>query len=60
MKKNKIVVIINRSIDEVFEFTTNPQNTHLWVSFISKEIVNEYPPRINTIYKSRREKNGVK
>lgn len=29
MKENKISVVINRSIEEVFEFTTNPKNTHL-------------------------------
>ena len=34
MKENKIVVIINKPVDEVFEFTTIPQNTHLWASSI--------------------------
>lgn len=57
MKVNKLSVIIDKHISEVFEFTTNPQNTHLWISFISKEVSNEYPPKIGTIYKSCRE-NG--
>lgn len=57
MKANKIIIIINKPIKEVFQFTTNPKNTHLWAHFISEEVSSEYPPKIGTIYKSRRE-NG--
>ncbi len=53
MKQNKISVIIKRSIEEVFEFTTNPKNTPLWVPSIVEEIAEEYPPKINTVYKNR-------
>ncbi len=53
MRENKITVIINQPIDKVFEFTTNPQNTHLWIPSISEEIADEYPPKINTRYKNR-------
>lgn len=53
MKENKISVIINRSIEEVFEFTTNPKNTHLWIPSIIQEIAEEYPPKINTQYRNR-------
>ena len=53
MKENKITIIINKPIEEVFEFTTNPKNTHLWVPSIEEEVTNEYPPKINTQYKSR-------
>jgi len=60
MQKNTISIIINKPINEVFEFTTNPKNTHLWVSFISEEVASEYPPKINTIYKSRRGKKWSK
>lgn len=52
MKKNKITIIINKSIDDVFEFTTNPINTHLWIPSIKKEICEEYPPKIGTKYKN--------
>ena len=55
MKENKIAVIVNRQIDEVFEFTTNPQNTHLWIPPISEEVTEKYPPKINTRYKNRGE-----
>lgn len=57
MRENKITVVIDKPIDKVFEFTTNPQNTHLWIPSISVEIANEYPPKINTRYKNRGE-NG--
>lgn len=53
MKKNRITIIINKPIKNVFEFTTNPQNTNLWVPSIREEIVDEYPPKINSIYKNR-------
>jgi len=53
MKKNKITIIIDKLIDEVFEFTTNPQNTHLWIPSIMEEIAEEYPPKIGTQYKNR-------
>jgi len=55
MKENKITVIIDKSIDKVFEFTINPQNTHLWIPSISVEVSDEYPPKINTRYKNRGE-----
>ena len=58
MKKNRFTVIINKPINEVFEFTTNPKNTHLWVPFISEEVADKYPPKINTRYKSRRKDNN--
>lgn len=53
MKENKITVIINKPIEEVFEFTINPKNTHLWINSIEEEVSDEYPPKINTQYKNR-------
>ncbi len=53
MKENKITVIINKSIEDVFKFTTNPKNTHLWIPSVEEEIAEEYPPKINTQYKNR-------
>lgn len=52
MQKNTISIIIKKSVDEVFEFTTNPKNTPLWFSTIKEEIANEYPPKIGTRYKN--------
>jgi len=53
MRENKITVVIDKPIDKVFEFTTNPLNTHLWIPSISVEVADEYPPKINTRYKNR-------
>jgi len=53
MRENKITIIINKPIEEVFEFTTNPKNTHLWIPSIQEEVAEEYPPKINTKYKNR-------
>jgi uncharacterized protein YndB with AHSA1/START domain len=53
MKENKITIIIDKPIEEVFKFTTNPKNTHLWIPSIKEEVSEEYPPRIGTKYKNR-------
>ncbi len=53
MQENKITIIINKPIEDVFEFTTNPKNTHLWVPSIVEEGADEYPPQIGTKYKNR-------
>ena len=53
MKENKIIVTINKPIEEVFEFTINPKNTHLWIPSIEEEIAEEYPPKVDTKYKNR-------
>jgi len=58
MRENKITVVIDKPIDKVFEFTTNPQNTHLWIPSISVEVSDEYPPKINTRYKNRGESDN--
>ena len=58
MRENKITVVIDKPIDKVFEFTTNPQNTHLWIPSISVEVADEYPPKINTRYKNRGESDN--
>ena len=52
MDKNKIKIIIERPIAEVFEFTVNPKNTSLWISHIKQELSDNYPPNVGTIYKN--------
>ena len=44
---------MSKPIDDVFEFTTNPKNTPLWVPSIQEEISDAYPPKIGTVYKNR-------
>jgi hypothetical protein len=55
MKKNKLAIIIDKPIDKVFEFTTNPRNTHIWIPSIQEEVADEFPPQIGTRYKNRGE-----
>lgn len=57
MKENRVSIVINRPIGEVFEFTTNPKNTHRWIPSLTEEVADEYPPKAGTLYKNRRE-NG--
>ena len=52
MKDLKLKIIINRSVSEVFEFTTNPKNTPLWVPQITNEETNEWPIKIGSIYRN--------
>ena len=53
MQENKIIIIIDKPVEDVFEFTTNPRNTHLWIPSIQEEIAEDFPPRIGTQYKNR-------
>lgn len=58
MQKNIISIIIKKSINEVFEFTTNPKNTPSWFSTIKEEVTNEHPPKIGTCYENRGDDNN--
>lgn len=37
MRNNKLTIHIQKPIAEVFEFTTNPENTPRWIDSITKE-----------------------
>ena len=52
MKDNKIIIEINCPNSKVFEFTINPDNTHLWIDNIVREVTNEFPIRLGTEYKN--------
>ena len=57
MKENKLSIIIERSVEEVFEFTTNPKNTYLWIDSIEEEIINTEEISVGTLYKNRSDNN---
>ena len=52
MKDLRLAVKINRPIEEVFEFTTNPKNTPRWIDSIVKEEADENPPTHGTAYRN--------
>lgn len=52
MKENTLFIIINLPIEVVFEYTTNPDNTHKWINSIQTEQVNENPIKVGTEYKN--------
>ncbi len=52
MKDLKLTVRINKSVEEVFEFTTNPANTAKWIDSVEGEKADSYPPEIGTIYQN--------
>jgi len=50
MKNNKISIVINCSVEKVFEISINPNNTPLWISGIIREETNEFPVKMGTKY----------
>lgn len=52
MKENKISVVIKKPVKEVFDYTTDPEKTPVWISWIKKEESSEYPPRLGTKYRN--------
>lgn len=52
MKENKISVEIDRPVADVFEFTINPRNTHLWIDSVIREEANEFPIKLGTEYRN--------
>lgn len=55
MQSNKLTIVIQRPVEAVFEFTTNPKNTPLWIEGMVEEISSEFPPHFGTTYKNRRD-----
>ncbi|MBN2880978.1 hypothetical protein JXM83_02905 [Candidatus Woesearchaeota archaeon] len=52
MNQNKLTIVIDKPVEQVFEFTTNPKYTHLWVPSIQKEVTYDVPPKVGTLYKN--------
>ena|SRR5579872_6811458 len=53
MRDNKLSIVINRPVKEVYSYTLNPENTHLWIDFIDEEVSSSWPPKVGTTYRNR-------
>jgi hypothetical protein len=50
MQHNKLTVVINKSLADVFEFCITPPKAKLWVPGIVDETTNEWPAKVGTVY----------
>lgn len=53
MKSLKLNITINKSIEEVFAYTTNSNNISKWYPSIKEEIPSEIPIKLGTKLKNR-------
>lgn len=52
MQSNTLSIIIQKSLQEVYDFTTNPKNTPLRLPSIKEEQSSDYPAKLHTVYKN--------
>ncbi|MDB4991911.1 MAG: hypothetical protein JWL75_156 [Parcubacteria group bacterium] len=52
MKDVRLTVRIHKPIQEVFEFTTNPENTPRWIDSVVKEKKNSEEITLGTVYQN--------
>lgn len=50
MNKNVLTIEIEKPISEVFLFTTRPENTPSWVTFVKEEKTDSAPIKVGTKY----------
>ncbi len=50
MKKNVMVIEINRPIDVVFQFAVNPENTPKWIKSVTEERTSDPSIGLGTLY----------
>ncbi len=53
MKRNRLIIRINKPSATVFAYYTNPKNTPLWWDAVTVEETSDWPIRVGTMYRSR-------
>lgn len=53
MSEIRTSITINRPAHDIFEFTLDPDNTPKWVPSVVREIANERPARLGTVYRNQ-------
>ena len=57
MKDEKLIIQINKSVQEVFAFTTNPKNTSKWADSIVTKQNSEWPVKLGTRWRWKNDAN---
>lgn len=52
MKNNRLIIVINKTPEEIFSFYINPKNSPLWVDSFIKEETDTWPVQKGTIYRN--------
>ena len=50
MTENKLIIIVEKPVEYVFDFTTNPKNTPKWIDSIDQETTDTKEIRLGTVY----------
>lgn len=58
MKDITLTIDIDKPMSEIYEYLLHPKNTPKWIDFIVEEETNEWPVKLGSIYRSRRNKRG--
>jgi len=53
MRENTLTIQINKPASEVFAFYIDPKNTPRWLDSIVKEVTNEWPIKVGTVYRNQ-------
>lgn len=57
MGYNRLTVIINKPISQVFAFCITPPKVALWVPGFVNETASEWPPKVGTVYTEYKDDN---